>query len=103
MSPRKILRQLHRDHYEIVKQILQNVYTDAGGCRPSELAYGCELTWQQFRNYRDLLISRELLIPSEKGSIQRYEITPKGEHYLQLFAEIEDDLRPSVKDQDTKR
>lgn len=94
MPPRRILRQLHRDHYEIVKQILQNVYTEAGGCRPSELAYGCELTCQQFRKYRDLLISRELLIPSDKRSIQRYEITPKGERFLQIFAEIEDDLRP---------
>jgi DNA-binding PadR family transcriptional regulator len=34
-----------------------------------------------------------LLIPFDKEPAQHYEITPKGERYLQLFAEIEDGLR----------
>jgi predicted transcriptional regulator len=91
------LRQPHRDYYEIIKVILQNVYSrmGGGGCKPFELAYRCELTWNQFRDYRDLLISRRLLIPSNSETNHRYEITPKGERYLQLFTEIEDDLRPS--------
>jgi predicted transcriptional regulator len=94
-AQRRIIRQPHRDQYEIIKQILQTVYTKAGGCKPSELAYRCELTWEQFRNYRDLLIKQNLLIPSIKADNRGYEVTPKGECYLKVFAEIEDDLRPS--------
>ncbi len=91
--PPKTIRQPHRDSYEIIKQILQTVYAKAGGCKPSELAYRCELTWDQLRNYRDLLVKQNLLIPSIRGDNQCYEITPKGERYLKVFAEIEDDLR----------
>jgi predicted transcriptional regulator len=58
-------RQPHRDHYEIIKQVLQNVYAKVGGCGPAELAYRCELTWFQFIRYRDILLSNKLLIPSE--------------------------------------
>ena|SRR5262245_6443942 len=90
----RMIRQSHRDYYEIINHILQNVYTKAGGCRPSELAYRCELPWQQFRSYRDLLINHNLLMISfNSGPNQHYEITPKGERFLQLFAEIEDDLK----------
>jgi hypothetical protein len=39
----RMIRQSHRDYYEIVKQILQNVYANDGGCKPSELAYHWEL------------------------------------------------------------
>ena len=91
---RGVLRQPHRDYYEIMRQILQNVYAKEGGCKPSELAYRCELTYNQFRNYLNLLINQKLLIPSHNGLNQRYEITDKGERYLQLIAEMEDDLRP---------
>jgi DNA-binding PadR family transcriptional regulator len=35
-----------------------------------------------------------LLISSNIGPNQRYEITDRGLRYLQLFAEIEDDLTP---------
>lgn len=90
----RMIRQSHRDYYEIINHIFQNVYTKAVGCRPSELAYRCEFPWQQFRNYRDLLISHNLLmISSNSGPNQHYEITPKGERFLQLFAEIEEVLK----------
>jgi predicted transcriptional regulator len=37
-----------------------------------------------------------LLIPSGNAEATRhYEITRKGERYLQVFTEIEDDLRPA--------
>ena len=90
-----MIRQSHRDYYEIIYHILQNVYAKAGGCRPSELAYRCELPWHLFRSDRDLLVSRNLLlISSNNRPTQHYEISPKGERFMQLFAEIEDDLRP---------
>lgn len=89
-------RQPHRDYYEIIKQILQIVYSRKDGISKSfELAYRCQLTWQQFKYYRDLLISHSLLLISSSAEPnQHYEITPKGDRYLQLFAEMEDDLRP---------
>jgi|SRR5919106_6020816 predicted transcriptional regulator len=88
------IRQPHRDHYEIVKQILQTVYTKTDGCRSFELAYRCKLSWAQFTFYRDLLFNQNLLILSNIGPNQRYEITGNGLRYLTLFKEIEDDLRP---------
>ena len=92
--PQRVLRQPHLDHYQTIKQILQNVYSKSGGCRATELAYGSELTWKQFIEYRDLLTSRRLLIPSDNEATQHYEITPNSIRFLELFAEIEDDLRP---------
>jgi hypothetical protein len=50
-------------------------------------------SWPQFIRYRDLLVRTKLLIPSNEAPTQHYEITPKGERYLQLFGEIEDDLK----------
>jgi predicted transcriptional regulator len=83
-----------RCHYDAT-QILQNVFSKAGDSGATELAYRCELTWQQFSNYRDLLISHKMLISSDNnGPNQTYEITSKGIRFLELFREIEDDLRP---------
>jgi predicted transcriptional regulator len=90
----RILRQPHRDYYEIIRQILQNVYAKVGGCKPSELAYRCDLSWKQVRGYRDILVNQKLLVPSNSEPSDHYEITPKGERYLKLIAEIEDDLFP---------
>jgi predicted transcriptional regulator len=90
-------RQPHRDYYEIIKLILQTVYTRADGVNSSsEIAYRCELTWNQFIRYRDLLLKQKLLLTVSSNTTpnQHYEITPEGERYLQLFAEIQDDLKP---------
>jgi predicted transcriptional regulator len=93
-ASRRSLRQPHRDYYEIIKQILQNIYTKRGGRKSSEIAHRCELTWYQFIRYRDALVSHKLLILSNKRPNQRYEITPIGILFLEVFQEIEDDLRP---------
>lgn len=87
------IRQIHHDNYEIMKQILQIVYSKTNGCRKFELAYRCQLTWPQLVHYRELLLGCELLTPSDKGSAQYYEISPKGLRYLQLLTEIEADMR----------
>jgi predicted transcriptional regulator len=93
---RNRIRQPNRDYYEIIKQILQTVYSRAEGCDKSfEIAYRCQLDLLQFFYYRDMLLNRRLLLVSFKNrDNQRYEITPKGERYLQVFIEIEDNLRP---------
>ena len=41
-----------------------------------------------------MLIDRR--ISSDKWPTQHYEITPKGQRFLQLFQEIEDDLQPEA-------
>jgi predicted transcriptional regulator len=92
-------QQFHRHSHEIIKQILQTVYsrTRKGHyCRPLELVYRCELTWAQFRHFRDLLLSRKLLTSSDTKAFSHYKITDKGLQYLQLFSEIEDYLEPVV-------
>jgi predicted transcriptional regulator len=44
--------------------------------------------------YRDLLFKQKLLISSNTGPSQHYEITDKGLRYLHIFAELEDNLQP---------
>src|ERR687898_3018078 len=91
--------QFHRHTHEIIKQILQTVYsrTRKGHyCRPLEIVYRCELTWAQFRQYRDLLLSRKLLTSPDTEAFSHYKITDKGLQYLQLFSKIEDYLEPIV-------
>jgi predicted transcriptional regulator len=88
----------NRDSYEIIQQILRIVYSNAGdrNNKSFELAYRCLLDLPLFFYYRDLLIDRRLLrISSNTETTRRYGITPKGERFLKIFAEIEDDLRPS--------
>jgi predicted transcriptional regulator len=79
-------QQSHRHTHEIIKQILQTVHsrTRKGHyCKSLDIAYGCELTWAQFRQYR----------PDTKA-FSHYKITGEGLRYLQLFNEIEDYLEP---------
>jgi predicted transcriptional regulator len=94
--PSRILQQPHREQYEIIQQLLLTAYSKVEGCKQIELAYENQLNWLRFTYYRDFLISSELLIPSGNAEATRhYEITRKGERYLQVFTEIEDDLRPA--------
>ena len=92
-------QQSHRHTHEIIKQILQTVHsrTRKGHyCKSLDIAYGCELTWAQFRQYRNLLLSRKLLTSPDTKAFSHYKITDEGLRYLQLFNEIEDYLEPVV-------
>jgi predicted transcriptional regulator len=91
----RILQQPRREQYEIIQQLLKTANSKVKGCKQFELAYESQLNWPRFTYYRDFLTSCELLMPSDEESTQYYEITPKGERYLQLFAEMEDGLRAS--------
>jgi predicted transcriptional regulator len=91
----RILQQPRREQYEIIQQLLKTANSKVKGCKQFELAYESQLNWPRFTYYRDFLTSCELLMPSDEESTQYYEITPKGERYLQLFAEMEDGLRTS--------
>jgi predicted transcriptional regulator len=91
----------YRNSHEIIKQMLQIVDSKGGGngSKALEIAYTCGLTWNQFKFYRDLLLKRELvyILSSNNNEVQHYKISDSGKRYLQLFAEIEDDLKPLVK------
>jgi predicted transcriptional regulator len=97
LRPSRGRQHPHRYSHEIIKEILQTVYsrTRKGHyCRPVEIAYRCEITWPQLKQFRTLLLHNKLLISSDTKSFSHYKITDKGLRYLQLFNEIEDFLEP---------
>jgi predicted transcriptional regulator len=86
--------QLHRSNYEIVNDILQTVASKYD-CMSLQISYSAGLTYCQVKQYVGLLIDRGLILISSKSEdFKRYEISDLGRCYLQVFAEIEDDLRP---------
>jgi predicted transcriptional regulator len=97
----RFLRQPHREKYEIVKDILSLLLAPDSKsviCRRSSkrsigdatgLPHGITVKYLRSLANQDLL-----RISQESGPYAIYEITEKGLRYLQIFAEIEDDLRP---------
>ncbi|MGH9986073.1 MAG: winged helix-turn-helix domain-containing protein [Nitrososphaeraceae archaeon] len=89
---RKRHREQHRGNYEIVNDILQFVASKYN-CNMAEVTFGASLTYYQQKRYLSLLTNRRLiLISSESKYCKGYEISILGRRYLQVFAEIEDDL-----------
>lgn len=89
-----------RDKYDIIKDILEIVY-DAkplfrNHMNKTRIGYEAELTHPQTVKYLRLLVDRDLLILADFKPFPFYEITKKGRRCLQLFGEIEDDMRPDV-------
>jgi predicted transcriptional regulator len=81
LHERRQQQQPHRHTHEIIKQILQTVYSRTRKdhyCKSLDIAYGCELTWAQFRQYRDLLLGRKLLTSPDTKDFSHYKITDKG-------------------------
>jgi predicted transcriptional regulator len=89
-----------RSKHEIVNDILQTVLSRSRSpssyykCRGLHISYQCNLSWNQLKGYLGPLIDSELLKTTRSGPDLYYEITDKGQKYLQVFAEIEDDLSP---------
>jgi predicted transcriptional regulator len=67
-------------------------------CKPLHIEYGARLTYRQAVGYLVLLVEYGFLLKKKMKSrpYQYYEITDKGRHYLQVYSEIEDNLRPVV-------
>ena len=87
-------REVSRDYYKIVKDMLQLV-TSKYRCNKTEIAYGAGITHSQQKRYMTILVDRGLILISPGGNSPKvYEISDLGRRYLQLFAELEDDLRP---------
>ena len=91
-------QQRHRNRYDIVNDILQTVSNIPIIKRRHKtgIGYAANLTHWQTVTYLKGLIDQNLLrqISDDLGPYSHYEITRKGDRFLQLFAEIEDDLKP---------
>jgi predicted transcriptional regulator len=94
----------HRSRYEIVNEILRVVMIGNQSpssfyiCKLLHIEYGARLTYRQTLDYLPALVESRLLIKrktTKLGPFPHYEITDSGRRYLQLFADIEDDLRPA--------
>ena len=96
-------REPHRGEYEIINEILKIVsYSDSTSspdrkrCKPIDIVYGCCLTWHQFQLYRNQLMRLNLINSIQTDGHQFYEITEKGLKYLQLFSELQAEMKPLV-------
>lgn len=89
-----------RDHHDIVKDILEIVYTTQPLFRTwrsqTSIGHDAKLTHPQTVKYLEGLIDIGLLMLTDFRPYPYYELTKKGRRCLQLFSEIEDDLRPVV-------
>jgi predicted transcriptional regulator len=92
----------HRSRYEIVGEILRVVLlrnqspSSIYVCKPLHIEYGAGLTYKQTLFYTTALVESGFLLKKKATKADPYhwyEITDKGRHYLQLFSELEDDLR----------
>jgi predicted transcriptional regulator len=94
-------RQHYRDRYEILRNILfivantQPLYRNY--MNKMRLAYAVGLTHPQMVEYLGQLLNCGLLIKMEfKPFYSYYEISERGRRCLQLFDELEGDLKPNI-------
>jgi predicted transcriptional regulator len=94
--PPRRLRQHQRHRYITVKDILsivsniQPIYRSQR--HQTSVGYAANLTHPQTVRYLRGLLNEGLLILTKSRPSSYYEITPKGRLWLQIFAEIEDDV-----------
>ena len=91
---------VQRDQYDILKEVLEIVY-DArplyrNQMNQTRIGYEAGLTHPQTVKYLQILVKHGLLVMLDVKPFPYYEITKKGRRCLQLFGEIDDDLRPIV-------
>jgi predicted transcriptional regulator len=91
-----------RDSYDIIKSIISMVASAEPLYRnqmnQTRIGYGANLTHPQTVKYLRMLVDLDLLVLTKFGSFSYFELTKKGRRCLQLFCEVEDDLKPSAKD-----
>jgi predicted transcriptional regulator len=89
-----------RDQHDILKDILRIVCD----VRPlyrnqmnqTRIGYEVGLTHPQTVKYLQILVNLRLLVMSNVKPFPYYEITKKGRRCLQLFSDMDDDLRAIV-------
>lgn len=103
MERKKNKNKPHRSRYEVINAILWVVLlrnqspTSLYRCKLLHIEYDARLTYRQTLDYLPALVESGLLLKKKTtklGPFQLYEITDFGRRYLQVFAEMEDDLRP---------
>jgi predicted transcriptional regulator len=91
-----------RDRYDIVKDILEIIYDTEPLYRNqmNQTRIGCEANLIHPQVVRSLkeLVGLGLLTRIDFKPYPYYEITTKGKRCLQLFGEIDDDLKPESTD-----
>lgn len=89
-----------RDKHDIVKDILEIVYATPPLFRTrrsqTSIGHDAKLTHPQTVKYLKGLVDIGLLILTDFRPYPFYEMTKNGRRCLQLFGELEDDLRPVV-------
>ncbi len=101
----------HRSKDEIVNQILWIVLLKNQSpsslymCKLMHIAYGARLTYEQALGYIKSLVESGFLLKKQTkfGPYPYYEITEKGRRYLQIYSQIQDNLRPYFEIQDHLR
>jgi predicted transcriptional regulator len=87
-----------RDHHDIIKDILKIVYATQPLFRTwrsqTSIGHDAKLTHPQTIKYLEGLVGIGLLILTDSKPYPYYELTKKGYRCLELFSQIEDDLRP---------
>jgi predicted transcriptional regulator len=100
---KNIHKKPHRSRYEIVNEILLVVQLRTQSpssiylCKPLHIEYGAGLTYRQMHYYTTSLVESGFLKRKQRKRLdprQYYEITDKGRHYMQIFGELEDDMKP---------
>jgi predicted transcriptional regulator len=90
----------HRDRHDIIKDVLEIVYDTELVYRNQMnhimIGYEANLTHLQAVKYLRMLAELGLLVLTDFKPFPYYEIKSKGRRCLQLFGEIEDDLRSVV-------
>ena len=87
-----------RNRYDIVKGVLEIVYDSEPVYRNQMnhimIGYEANLTHPQAVKYLRMLAELGLLVLTDFKPFPYYEMTQRGRRSLQLFSELEDDLRP---------
>ena len=94
----------YRDRLDIVRNLLEVVHNDdlepldRNYMGKTRLGFTANLTHTQTTTYLDELLDRGLIVETETDFKPHcyYEITESGRRCLELFGEINEDLRPSV-------
>jgi predicted transcriptional regulator len=87
----------YRSKFEIVNDILRTVLESPAIKRrhKTTIGHATGLAHWLTVKYLKVSVDQDLLhISHGNGAYEYYEITPKGIRYLQLFGELENDLRP---------
>jgi predicted transcriptional regulator len=97
IPPPRRLGQHQRDRYDIVNDILSIVANTQPLYRnrrnQTSIGYAANLTHPQTVRFLKGLIDEGLLVFTESRPSSFYEITTEGQRYLQVFAELQQEMK----------